>query len=216
MKFFITATGTGVGKTFLTCGLVRALRLAGEPVRALKPVISGYDPEDFANSDTAHLLGAMGEPATAQSIAGLSPFRFAAPLSPDIAAAREGRAIDFDALLDTCRQPGPLLVEGVGGVMVPLTDRHTVLDWIAALDWPVLLVAGSYLGTISHTLTALTALRTRQASIAALIVNETPGGPALPETIATLRRFAPGITILTLPYEASQKVFQGLAEAVLF
>jgi dethiobiotin synthetase len=65
-----------------------------------------------------------------------------------------------------------VLIEGVGGVMVPLNDRRTVLDWIEALGIPVLLVIGTYLGSISHTLTALTALRQRQIPIRALIINE--------------------------------------------
>ena len=69
-----------------------------------------------------------------------------------------------------------MLIEGVGGVMVPLDDQRTVLDWICALDAPVLLVVGDYLGTISHTLTAVEVLRTRGARLAAVIVNEGEDG----------------------------------------
>ena len=90
----------------------------------------------------------------------MSPWRFAAPLAPDMAAAREGRALDFDRPDRVCRhaidaRTDVLLIEGIGGIMVPLDERHTVLDWMVALRLPVLLVAGSYLGTISHTLTAV-------------------------------------------------------------
>jgi dethiobiotin synthetase len=203
MTLFITATGTGIGKTFVAAGLLRALRRAGRPATALKPVLSGYDPAAPADSDPAHLLAAMGQPVTAPNIARVSPLRFAAPLSPDIAAAREGRVIDFDALINLCRHENPHLIEGIGGVMVPLTHSHTVLDWMAALNHPVLLVAGSYLGTLSHTLTALAALQSRQLAIATIIINETPNNPPIDETIATLRRFAPEPPIHPLPYGAA-------------
>ena len=81
-----------------------------------------------------------------------------------------------------------MLIEGVGGAMVPLDDRHTVADWIGALAMPVLLVGGSYLGALSHMLTALAALR--DARIAAVVINETPGSSVeLADTVATMRNF---------------------------
>jgi dethiobiotin synthetase len=87
-----------------------------------------------------------------------------------------------------CR--GTLLIEGIGGVMVPLDENHTVLDWIDALRIPVLLVAGSYLGTLSHTLTALDALARRGIEIKALVINDTPGSTVpMADTIETLARF---------------------------
>jgi dethiobiotin synthetase len=202
---FITATGTDIGKTFVTAGLIHALRRQGRTIDALKPVLSGYDPAQLAASDAGQLLAAMGRPLTDAEAAQISPWRFSAPLSPDMAAAREGRAIDFDQLIAFCRRrvaetADVLLVEGVGGVMVPLDDRHTVLDWMAALDAPVLLVAGSYLGTISHTLTAFEMLRSRGPLVAAVIVSETPGSTVgLQETIEAIRRFVTPVAVVALP-----------------
>jgi dethiobiotin synthetase len=93
-----------------------------------------------------------------------------------------------------------LLIEGIGGVMVPLDERHTVLDWMAALNIPVLLVTGNYLGTLSHTLTALDALRRRGLGLKALVVNATPDATVpLSDTIATLHRFAGSVPITALP-----------------
>jgi dethiobiotin synthetase len=202
---FVTATGTDIGKTFVTAALVRTLRSRGRPVSALKPVLSGFGPDRLADSDTGVLLAALGLDLTEDHVAQISPWRFAAPLSPDMAARREGRAVAFDDLVAFCRQriaamPGTLLIEGVGGVMVPLDERHTVLDWINALEIPALLVAGSYLGAISHTLTALAVLRGRAVPVAAIVINETPGSTVdLEETSATIRRFT-GITpVLVLP-----------------
>ena len=105
-------------------------------------------------SDPGVLLAALGEPATEAKIAQMSPWLFRAPLSPDMAAADKAAAIDYGALVDFCRArvadcPGVLLVEGVGGVMVPLDGTHTVRDWMADLALPLVVVAGSYLGTIA-------------------------------------------------------------------
>jgi dethiobiotin synthetase len=140
-----------------------------------------------------------------QALNRIAPWRFRAPLSPDMAAARENRAIDFATLIEHSRDAvaaarGTLLIEGVGGVMVPLDERHTVLDWIAALRIPALVVGGSYLGAISHALTALDALRSRGLAVAALVVNETPqSSVALGETAATIARLAGSVPVTTLP-----------------
>jgi dethiobiotin synthetase len=177
---FITATGTDIGKTFVAAGLIRHCRAAGRTVDALKPVATGFDPADAAASDPGVLLAALGRPVKSTEIARIAPWRFSAPLSPDMAARRENRAVDFEALVAfsrgaTTNAEGTLLVEGIGGVMVPLDGKHTVLDWMAELAIPVVLTAGSYLGSLSHTLTALDALRRRNLVVKALVVNETPG-----------------------------------------
>jgi dethiobiotin synthetase len=184
---FVTGIGTDIGKTYVTAGLIRALRSTGRPVSALKPVASGFDPAQPEASDAGALLAALGDGRVEE----ISPWRFRAPLSPDMAAAREGRQIDFSELVALCRRPSATvrLIEGVGGVMVPLDNRHTVLDWMAAVGAPVLLVAGSYLGAISHTLTAFEAVIQRSLSVLALVVNESPAGVDLCETAATLSRF---------------------------
>lgn len=196
---FVTATGTGIGKTYVTAGLARLLRRRVTPVRALKPVLSGYDPAAPQTSDTGVLLDALGLPATADAIAATSPWRFAAPLSPDMAARREGRDVPFDELVAFCQaamaQPGPLLIEGVGGVMVPLDGHHTVLDWMAALGCPALLVTGSYLGTLSHTLTALAALRGAGVPVAGIAVNESADSVPLDDLRVSLAAHRGGVPI---------------------
>lgn len=199
--YFITATGTDSGKTFVAEGLARELRARGRRVRALKPVMSGYDGSRPADSDAGRLLAACGVEPTATAVADIAPWRFAAPLSPDRAAAQEGRAIDVDALIGGCRNEiarndDLLLIEGVGGVMVPLDGQRTVLDWMAALQLPVLLVAGTYLGAISHALTALAALRSAGLLPAAIVLNESAGGVSLVDTLASLAPHAGGIPLL--------------------
>jgi dethiobiotin synthetase len=170
--YFITAIGTGVGKTFTTCALLHAARNAGLTARGYKPVISGWDETDA--TDTAQIIAVSGKNISVEKV---SPWRFAAPLSPHRAAAHENKMIDIGALVEWSRvraaQPGLTLIEGVGGVMVPLTDSHTTLDWMKALGLPVILTTGSYLGSISHTLTALKVLEDARLRVAALVMNET-------------------------------------------
>ncbi len=201
---FVTGSGTDVGKTFLTAALIRHLRSAGAPVDAVKPVVSGFDPDNLSGSDPAVLLSALGRLASLKEVERISPWRFAAPMSPDLAAAREHRSIDFDAVVEFSRgaaaRPGTVFIEGVGGVMVPLDATHTVLDWMTALRIPVLLVAGSYLGTISHTLTALHVLAQRNLDIAGVVVSEsTMPGASLAETVAAIARYAIPIDVIGLP-----------------
>jgi dethiobiotin synthetase len=202
--YFVTSTGTDIGKTFVTAGLIRAFRAAGRKVSALKPIVSGFDIATSALSDPGVLLGALDEPITVEALARLSPWQFAAPLSPDMAAAREGKAVPFDAMIKLCRdaiavETGTLFIEGVGGVMVPLDDKRTVVDWMVALRLPLVLVAGGYLGTISHTLTALDVLARAKLEVAALVINDSGDGAVpLDETVATLGRFT-RVPITTLP-----------------
>lgn len=202
---FVTATGTDIGKTYVTAGLIRALRAKGRAASALKPVISGFDMTAAETSDTCILLRAMGQPVTPEAIARLSPWRFRAPLSPDMAAARENCSVDFVELITFCRNAietaqDTLFIEGVGGAMVPLDAQHTVLDWIAALDIPAILVAGTYLGTISHTLTALNAIASRDIAVRALVLNESENSSVpTAETLATIARFASALPIYVIP-----------------
>ncbi|MBI3434350.1 MAG: dethiobiotin synthase [Proteobacteria bacterium] len=209
---FITATGTDIGKTFVACGIIRGLVATGRRATVFKPVVSGFNPEGAAASDPGRLLRAGGVEPSLEAIAAIAPWRLRAPLAPDMAAAREGRTIDFDALLRYCRQglsqsADVTVIEGVGGVMVPLTARHTVLDWMSELGLPLVLVAGSYLGSISHTLTALDVLARRRLEVMALVLSQSANATVeLEETAETLRRFAADTDILTiarLPHDSA-------------
>jgi dethiobiotin synthetase len=207
---FVTATGTNIGKTFVTAGLIRHFRNAGRTIDAIKPVVSGFDPAAAAGSDPAVLLAALGREASMDEIARISPWRLTAPLSPHMAARQEGRAIAYAEVVEFCRRAmvarrdGVLLIEGIGGIMVPLDDHHTVLDWMSMLRIPIILVAGSYVGTMSHTLTALEVLVRRNLDVTAVVVSESEGSAAsLEDTVATLARFADSIGVVGLPWLAS-------------
>jgi dethiobiotin synthetase len=202
---FITATGTDIGKTFVTAGLIRALRQRGRKVTALKPIATGFDEKNFATSDAALLLEACGRKVDLDAITAISPWCFATPLSPDMASAREGQTIDLPAVCRFCAKAiaqakDVLLIEGIGGLMVPLDAQSTVCDLIAALKVRTILVAGTYLGSLSHTLTALEVAQKRDLPIAALVLNETKNSAVTIEaTRKSLSHFWGG-PIVTIPH----------------
>ncbi|GJE01695.1 dethiobiotin synthase [Methylobacterium isbiliense] len=205
---FIAGAGTEIGKTYVTAALARAVRAAGRPVVALKPVASGVPPltdPDFRTSDTAVLLAAQGLAVTPETVAACTPWRFAAPLSPDLAAAREGRRLALPDLVAWCEGAvaaapagAAVLVEGVGGVMSPITPDATGLAWLKALRLPALLVSGSYLGAISHALTAVETLRAHAVTLRAVVVSETPNAPTPPETVAEAVARHAGVRVVCL------------------
>jgi dethiobiotin synthetase len=203
-SLFVSGSGTGVGKTFVTAILINEIRRAGKECSALKPVISGFDEDNADESDTGVILGALGRDVTRNSVDEISPWRFREPLSPDMAAAYEGRSLYTKEIAHFCRtntEPDSIrIIEGVGGVMVPLTNEETVLDLMVEVGVPVLLVVGSYLGTLSHTLTALQAVQDRGLTVAGIVISESLDNPvALSETQATLSRFAGEVPVIALP-----------------
>ncbi|MGH6836214.1 MAG: dethiobiotin synthase [Methylocella sp.] len=218
---FITGTGTGVGKTFVAAGLIRYFRELGQPVAALKPLVSGFDLAAPAGSDPAILLEALGREVNPEEFKRVSPWRFRAPLSPDMAARVENTAVDFQAVVAFCRaaiagNDGALLIEGIGGIMVPLDARHMVLDLMLLLNLPLILVAGSYLGTLSHVLSAQDVIVRHALDLRAIVVSESEGAPPpLDATLATLANFAKA-PLLGLRRSARQNdaVFQQLAKLI--
>jgi dethiobiotin synthetase len=219
--FFMTATGTDIGKTYLGCGLIRAWRGQGLKVGAFKPVLSGFDPAQAAESDAGQLLEALGQPVSSQSLDAISPWRYAAALSPDAAAAREGKRVDYDAVLAATRKflqgaHDVALIEGAGGVMAPLSDDCSMLDWMADLGVPAILVTGSYLGTLSHTLTALEVLAARRVPVALVVMNETTGStvPLADNAAALARRFS-AAPVRVLPKDASPQAMAAMAALLL-
>lgn len=219
--FFMTATGTDIGKTYLGCGLIRAWRGQGHRVGAFKPVLSGFDPAKAAESDAGQLLNALDQRLSPQSLDAISPWRYAAPLSPDAAAAKEGKRVEYEAVLAASRRflagaHDVALIEGAGGVMAPLSEDRTMLDWIADLKVPAILVVGSYLGTLSHSLTALEVLAARRVPVALVVMNETEGSTVpLAENMAALARRWPAGPVRALPRNAPPQLTAAIAGLLL-
>jgi dethiobiotin synthetase len=173
---FVTATDTGVGKTHLTALIARSLIELGVRVGAYKPVCSGAEvAADGAITwnDVTVLSEALGGGVDAQRIC---PLRLQAPLAPPVAARLESKRIDFQSLVEGTRwwngRVEVLLVEGVGGLLCPLTETQTIADLAVALGYPLLIVTRLGLGTINHTLLTIEAARTRGLKIRGIVFNE--------------------------------------------
>lgn len=197
-SYFITAIGTEIGKTYVTASWLRQLSEAGHRVQVLKPVVSGFSADD-AQSDPAILLQANGQEVTSEALDAMSPWRFSAPISPHLAARAEDREVTLEEVAKWCRThisnaSGVTLIEGAGGVMSPLTESATNLDLIAALNIPAVLVTSDYLGSISHTLTALTAMQQLDVPIHGVVVNACEGSSShsLQATAESIEQFSDG------------------------
>jgi dethiobiotin synthetase len=213
--YVVAGVGTDIGKTHIACALLKLWRSQGKACAALKPVLSGV--EDGAPNDAMRLIEALGQTPTPSAIAAMSPWRFKAPLAPPAAAALEGQTLRLDAIVAACESSlakpcAPrVLIETAGGVMSPLTDKHTMLDLIERLAQPVIFIAGSYLGAISHALTGLTALQVRRCRLEAVIVSESEHSVGnLAELPATLRRHGVTAPIAIAPRGADLAALDAL------
>jgi dethiobiotin synthetase len=184
---WVLGTGTGVGKTFVSARIARAWAASG-PVTYRKPFQTGVDRPDHPQAD-ASAISAPGIRAESHVV-------LRAPLSPLAAARREGRTLDLEAAARWCMRPGEgrMLLEGVGGLMVPLAPRLHFLAWATELKVPCVLVALGGLGTLNHTLLSAEALMLRGWRIEAVLLNPGADGTApevAEENAVLLRGFLP-------------------------
>jgi len=207
VSIFITATDTDAGKTFVTAALTQALMKSKLDVCALKPVCCGRAVGRL-NPDTKALLRAQGMQETQSS--GINLYDFAASVAPNDAAAKEGRRIEPEKLVHWCAaragEHDITLVEGVGGLMVPLVKDFLVSDWIMAMPdaMRVLLVVRSRLGGINHALLSLDKLHRMGRDPAWIVINDAGhcGNPMVRRhTQAITLRLGPGTRLLSLPHQ---------------
>ncbi len=177
--YFITGTDTGVGKTAVTAALCRLLRDRGTDAVPVKPVQTGVAPTE--PGDLEHCLAAVGLKPDAVELALLNPYRFRLPASPHLAAEEENTTVDPAHLEQCCHVLAAkhelLLVEGAGGLLVPLTRTVSTLDIAVRLGLPLLVVARAGLGTLNHSLLTLRAARQAGLNVAAVLVNRTGPQP---------------------------------------
>lgn len=173
--YFITGTDTGVGKTFVTCALLHNFREQGITAIGMKPIAAGAEmtAEGLRNEDIEALREASGIPLESED---LNCYLLADPVAPHIAAANEGVEIDLDVIRQRFDQLAELadavLVEGVGGFIVPLGDSIDTADLAADLDLPVILVVGMRLGCLNHALLTQAAILGRGLTMAGWVANQ--------------------------------------------
>jgi dethiobiotin synthetase len=169
--FFVTGTDTDVGKTFITSGIAAVLKEKQIDIGVYKPILSGVSPE-HPESDTSLLKEGSQTPLTYEEI---TPFEFKEPLAPYVAGRLEGRSIYLKDVLkhwDRIKEKHPyFLVEGAGGISVPLGPDFLVSDLISALELPIIIVARPNLGTINHTFLTVKYAQSIGIHITGIIIN---------------------------------------------
>lgn len=180
---FVTGTDTGVGKTTVACGLAAALRRRGQRIGVLKPAETGcaLGPDGRRIADDAERLRFFAECAAGPEIC--CPYALSEPLAPAVAARRDGVRIELNviaaAYAELAATHDVVLVEGAGGLLVPLTEQLTFADLAARLRLPLLLVVGNRLGAINHALLTVENARMRGLQFAGYVVNELQAGSDL-------------------------------------
>ncbi len=184
---FVTGTDTDVGKTLVAGAIARCLRARRRRVEVFKPVATGCrrDREGLISSD-AEFLAACAE--SRRTLAEIAPVRYAAALAPNVAAERAGKPVDLDAIFEQCRRlkgaAEAVIVEGVGGLMCPITDDFWAVHLAKMMLLPLVIVARAGLGTINHTLLTLHAARSAGLTVAGVVINRYQLEPAAAAQLA--------------------------------
>ena len=193
-SIFITGTDTGVGKTHIACGLLRAARARDIDACGYKPVASGCrrTGKGLRNADALALQDAAG---TREPYAAINPYAFAPAIAPHLAAATAGVRIERRALDrahgELARRHELLVIEGAGGWLVPLGRRWTFADWVVEHEWPVVLVVGMRLGCVNHALLSAESIQRRSRLLGWIASELPPRQPALDQNLDDLTRRMP-------------------------
>jgi dethiobiotin synthetase len=189
---FVTGTDTGVGKTVLTAGIVAALRARGHDAGVAKPIQSGA----LADDPTGDAMLLKRWTGVAESASEIAPYSFAAPLAPLVAAGLEGRTVTLAEAVEAAQAIADryetVVVEGAGGLMVPLGPDWTVADLAVELGLPLVVVARAGLGTVNHSTLTVRVARSVGLDVVGVILNgagdeSSQGNAALIERLANVR-----------------------------
>jgi len=170
---FVTGTDTGVGKTVVACAIAEAFRQRRIDVGVMKPIETGVGTQGPLDAISLAEAADVADPLDL-----ICPQRFALPAAPSVAAAHEGRSVDLAAIrsahAELARRHALLLIEGAGGVLVPVTADSTMIDLAAEFDAPLVVVTRASLGTINHTLLTLEAIERRGLALAGVVISHGP------------------------------------------
>lgn len=200
--YFVTGTDTGIGKTTVSCALLHAFAVQGHKVIGMKPIAAGVENGKWL--DVEQLLAASNVNLTRQQI---NPYAFEPPISPHLAAQQAGREIDLTVIQQAYQtlstQVDRVVVEGVGGFLVPLNQQQTGADLAQALNLPVILVVGMRLGCLNHALLTAQAIRIAGLPLAGWVANcVDPQMRVLEENIATLEQRLACPLLGVLPFDS--------------
>ena len=202
---FVTGTDTGVGKTAVAAALLRALVASGHRAAGMKPVSAGCAAGASENSDVVALMQAGNVDAP---VADRNPFAFAPAIAPHLAAADAGVVIDLAVIAAAydriASRSDVVVVEGAGGVLVPVDATHDMLDVATRLRLPVLLVVGLRLGCLNHALLSAAAIRSRGLRLSGWVANcVDPHMLAVKANVETLSQRLPAPRVAEVAWGAS-------------
>ena len=175
-NIFITSTGTNIGKTYCTVEILKEMLNRKVLFNAYKPILSGFDIYNIKDSDSYKILKINNKEPEIEDIKEISPWLFEKPIAPSIAAKKENKSLKYNDVLEWCLKKSDNniinIFEGAGGLMVPIEKIKTLLDLMKDLNSKVVLVVGNYLGSVSHTLSAIQNLQHANLQIINIIINE--------------------------------------------
>jgi len=175
-NIFITSTGTNIGKTYCTVEILKEMLNRKVLFNAYKPILSGFDIYNIKDSDSYKILKTHNKKPEIDDIKEISPWLFEKPIAPSIAAKKENKSLKYNDVLEWCMKKSDNniinIFEGAGGLLVPIEKIKTLLDLMKDLNSKVVLVVGNYLGSISHTLSAIQNLEHANLQIINIIINE--------------------------------------------
>jgi len=213
-SYFVVGTDTNVGKTYVASALIQHFLDAGKKTIGMKPIASGCELSghgvwqgQLVNDDVVALSNAASLSAPLDLI---NPYRFAPAIAPHIAAEQAGVDIDLDVIAQSyhslAEMADVVVVEGVGGFLVPINPQQTLADLAVKLDLPIILVVGMRLGCINHALLTVEAIKSRGLTLAGWVANQVdPDMPMFAENLASLeqRIVAPCLSVVSWQDKAS-------------
>ena len=200
-SYFITGTDTGIGKTLVSCALLSAYSARGNTVIGMKPVVTGRIGGEW--TDVKAIVAASSVTAPRKWV---NPYAFIPPIAPHLAAKQAGIEIDIGIIRQACfnlqKIADVVVVEGVGGIMVPLNDRNDVADMAHALGLPVILVVGMRLGCLNHALVTAKTVQAIGLQLAGWVANQIdPQMDSFDENLHTLKQRLNCPLLGVLPFE---------------
>ena len=219
---FITGTEAGVGKTLIAGAIAKILTDDGVKVGVFKPIATGCNRrwEGLVSCDTEFLANCANSDL---SLSTITPVGYVTPAAPIVGAAQEGRPIDFDSIAaaykEICENSDIVIVEGIGGVRMPLTAEFDLLDLAVEFGLPVVVIVRLNAGTINHTLMTIDCIRAAQLEIAGVVLNgyNATESTVAEETVGPVIAQCSGVNILcTVPFDETVDIeAQSLGEVII-
>ena len=179
-SFFITSTGTNIGKTYCAVEIIKALIKKKIEVNPYKPILSGFNLRKIEESDSYKILRTIKKDIDIKDIKSITPWLFNNAMAPSLAAEKENKNLDYNQVFNWCfdkinyknKKNSINIIEGAGGILVPIEKEKSILDLIIDLKIPVILVVGNYLGSVSHTLSVIKNIQFSKLNIINIIINQ--------------------------------------------